>query len=103
MSANGQSTVLAFNPGSASLKFEIVVSEPPTPSIVKGTKALSGVVEPIGSNAKFSLLTGRKKTTEEDLPVKDHGEAAAKVLARMDWGLTMGLRASGTSTSWAIA
>jgi len=78
MSVNARSTVLVFNPGSASLKFEIFVSEPLRPSNVRGTKVLSGVVEPIGPNAKFSLLDGRKKTAEEDLPVKDHGDAAGR-------------------------
>src|ERR1700694_1545915 len=87
MSPNPRNTILVFNTGSASLKFEIVKSEPPTQSIVKGTKLLSGVVEPIGPNAKFSLVDGHKKTTEEKLPVSDHGDAARNVLTRIDAGL----------------
>jgi acetate kinase len=46
--------VLVFNPGSASLKFELIAMEPPVPDVVRGMKMLSGVVEPIGPGAKFS-------------------------------------------------
>jgi acetate kinase len=76
--------VLVFNPGSNSLKFEIVASERPVPHIVRGNKLLSGVIEPIGENAKFSLRDG---SHSEDLPVKDHGAAAAAVIERINAGL----------------
>src|SRR5436189_257184 len=48
---------------------------------------LSGIVEPIGPGAKFSLLNDRKKIGEEDVSVENHGEAAKAVLARLNSGL----------------
>ena len=78
------SNVLVFNPGSNSLKFEIVASGPPDPNIVRGEKLLSGVIEPINEKAKLSLRDG---SHSEELPVKDHGAAAAAVMQRIDAGL----------------
>ncbi len=79
--------VLVFNPGSASLKFELIAMEPPVPGVVRGMKMLSGVIQPIGTGAKFSLLNGRKKIGEENVSSEDHGEAAKEVLARLNSGL----------------
>ena len=87
MSKNAASNVLVFNPGSNSLKFEIVASESTDRNVVLGRKLLSGVVEPIGPGAKFSLLDGRKKRNEENFAVTDHGDAARKILARVDTGI----------------
>jgi acetate kinase len=87
MTRDGRINVLVFNPGSNSLKFEIVASHAPNPNIVRGEKLVSGVVEPIGENATLSLLEGRKSTQRERLPVKDHGAAAEAVVARVDAGM----------------
>src|SRR4051794_30277299 len=79
--------VLVFNPGSGSLKFEVIAVEPPVPNLVRGKKLLSGVVEPIGSGATFSILSGREKIDSEKIKAHDHGAAAKEVLARIDAGL----------------
>ena len=84
MAGDGFRNVLVFNPGSASLKFQIIRS---ASNERWGTKLISGVVEPIGANAKFSLLEGRKKINEEALSAPDHGEAAAAILHRINSGL----------------
>jgi acetate kinase len=78
--------ILVFNPGSSSLKFEIIACEPPTKDAVSGKKLLSGVVEPIDSNGKLSWNSDGSKSGQIDLPVKDHGEAAREVLRRIDSG-----------------
>ncbi|HEX4770476.1 MAG TPA: acetate/propionate family kinase [Bryobacteraceae bacterium] len=87
MSKNAAMNVLAFNPGSNSLKFEIVASESTDRNVVRGKKLLSGVVEPIGPDAKFTLLDGRKKRSSEEFPVADYGNAARKVLDRITSGI----------------
>lgn len=89
MTTDRPSRVLVFNPGSASLKFEVVASEPPVSGVVRGTKVLSGVVEPIGAGAKFSTINARKKTNQEAVSVKNHGDAAKEILARIDSGLAV--------------
>jgi acetate kinase len=78
--------ILVFNPGSSSLKFEIVACEPPTADVVSGKKLVSGVVEPIDSNGKLSWNSDVRRSGQIDLPVKDHGEAAMEVLKRIDSG-----------------
>jgi acetate kinase len=84
MSADNSKNVLVFNAGSASLKFQIIRS---ALDAVWGTKLLSGVIEPIGGDSKFSLLKDGKKINREEQPANDHGEAAANVLERIDAGL----------------
>ncbi|MGH9666280.1 MAG: acetate kinase, partial [Bryobacteraceae bacterium] len=84
MAGSGRRNVLVFNPGRASLKFDVVASGPPEPNLVRGEKLLSGVVQPMGENAKLSLLNCRKTAFEETLPVEDHGAAAKEILARID-------------------
>jgi acetate kinase len=76
MTSETESVVLAFNPGSNSLKFEIIASEPIDRNRVRGRKLLSGFVEPIGPNAKFSLLDGRQKRGEEDFARHPYGRRA---------------------------
>jgi acetate kinase len=79
--------VLVFNPGSASLKFDIIAMDvPPCESVIRGKKLVSGVVEPIGGPAKLSLLDQRKAVPQQDLSAADHGQAADAVLAWMDAG-----------------
>jgi acetate kinase len=79
--------VLVFNPGSASLKFDIIAMDvPPCESVIRGKKLVSGVVEPIGGPAKLSLLDQRKAVPQQDLSAADHGQAADEILAWMDAG-----------------
>jgi acetate kinase len=78
--------VLVFNPGSVSLKFQIVAADPPRPHLVRGEKLVSGTIEPIGENARLSLA-GDPSTPPQHLPVKDHGAAAEAVVARIDAGI----------------
>ena len=57
-----------FNPGSASLKFDIIAMDvPPRESVIRGKELVSGVVEPIGGPAKLSLLDQRKAVPQQDL------------------------------------
>src|SRR5579871_714793 len=78
--------VLVFNPGSASLKFEVIEGDAHAAQLVQGRKLASGVVEPIGGPATLSVKKGRATNPAEDLFVPDHGIAAQKVLARMSAG-----------------
>jgi acetate kinase len=75
--------VLVFNPGSSSLKFEVIAAEEPAPHLVRGRKLLSGVIEPIGGPAKLFYFDGRKAVPQEDVPAPDHGRAAELVLSRI--------------------
>ena len=78
--------VLVFNPGSASLKFEVIEGDPHAGQFVQGRKLVSGVVEPIGGPATLSVKKGRSTNPGEDLLVPDHEIAAQMVLARMNAG-----------------
>ena len=73
--------VVVFNPGSASLKFEIIEGEPPRSNVVRGRKLVRGVVEPIGGRSNLIVLNGQKPELQEELEVRDHGQAAEKVLS----------------------
>jgi len=78
--------VLILNPGSASLRFAVVSAEPPGGDQVRGQELLSGVLEPIGDQARFRVhdVQGRI-LRDERVPVKDHGDASSQVFARMQW------------------
>jgi len=78
--------VVVFNPGSASLKFEVIEAEVPVESVVRGRKLLRGVVEPIGEHSKLVLFDGQKAVPQEELEIRDHGQAAEQVLNSMDSG-----------------
>jgi acetate kinase len=87
MIGRGDTNILVFNPGSSSLKFEIITSDPPTRDVVSGKKLVRGVVEPIDANAKLSWNSDGRKSSQVDLPVKHHGEAAREILRRIDSGM----------------
>jgi acetate kinase len=78
--------VLVFNPGSASLKFQIIESEPRCDTVVRGRKLLRGVVEPIGGRSKLVVFNGNEPELQQELKVSDHGQAAEKVLRFIDSG-----------------
>lgn len=69
--------ILVFNPGSASLKFEIVAANSANNQMSRN-HVLAGVVEPIGEKAK--LYSGRNHVFQQDLPVRDYGDAARNIL-----------------------
>jgi hypothetical protein len=74
--------VLVFNPGSGSLKFELISSEPPIGDAVRGRKIVRGIVEPIWDGAQLSLFERQPTIAEEPVSVRDYGEAAAAILAK---------------------
>lgn len=78
--------VLVFNPGSGSLKFEIVAADPPGSDHVRGRKLISGVVEPVGRDAELKLLDGKKTVSQEEISAEDHGAATDQILALLDGG-----------------
>jgi acetate kinase len=78
--------VLVFNPGSSSLKFEVIASGPPRENFVGGRTLLRGVVEPIGDHSKLVLFDGETAVPQQEIKVRDHGQAAEQVLNLMDSG-----------------
>jgi acetate kinase len=91
--------VLVFNPGSSSLKFDIIAMDVPRTSIVRGRKLVSGVIEPIGGPAKLFLLDQRKAIPQEEVSAADHGRAADAVLTWLDAG---GMRSHGITSTNAL-
>jgi acetate kinase len=79
--------VLVFNTGSNSLKFQVVEPKPPSPQVVGGRKLLSGVVEPVGEGAQFSLLENHRKTDSTNVAAGNHDAAVKEILNRIDAGL----------------
>src|SRR5260370_7754025 len=67
--------VLVFNPGSSSLKFEVIAADRPSPHSVRGRKLVSGVIEPIGGPAKLFLFDNRKAVPQEEVSAPKHGHA----------------------------
>jgi acetate kinase len=78
--------VLVFNPGSASLKFELIAADPPTPHLVGGRKLVSGVIEPIGGQSKLFLFDDHKAIPQQEVCAPEHGHAAEWVLSWIDSG-----------------
>ena len=78
--------VLILNPGSASLRFAVISADPPKRDQVRGQELFSGVLEPIGPHARFRVHDANGKgLRDENVPVKDHAEAASQVFRRMQW------------------
>jgi len=78
--------VLILNPGSASLRFAVISADPPPGDQVRGKELFSGVIEPIGGDARFMVYDGNGKLLrEESVPVQDQAAAAAEVFRRMRW------------------
>jgi acetate kinase len=85
--------VLVLNPGSNSLKFQVIETDRPRTEVVRGEKILQGSVEPFDEGARLSIVdhAGRAVPTEP-VSVASHGDAAAKVLELLDAG---GVRNAG--------
>ena len=78
--------VLILNSGSESLRFAVISADPPSGDQVRGEELLSGVLEPIGNQARFRIHDANGKVLrDENVPVKDHAEAADQVFTRMQW------------------
>jgi acetate kinase len=82
--------ILALNPGSGSLKFDLVEGEPTAGDRITARKLADGVVEPIGAGAKLSLLENRKPSIQEPAPVRDYDDAAQQILHWIDAGRVSG-------------
>lgn len=78
--------ILVFNPGSASLKFDIIEDSPGTTDVVTGRKLVSGVIEPIGGPATLSLIRSREAIPYEEVLATNHGTAALRVLGLINKG-----------------
>jgi acetate kinase len=78
--------VLVLNPGSSTIRFAVISADAPPEDQVRGQELLSGVIEPIGEGASFRVHDASGRVLrDEKVPVKDHGEAASQVFARMHW------------------
>jgi len=78
--------VLILNPGSESLRFAVISADPPSGDQVRGQELSSGVIEPIGGQASFKVRDGQGQSLhDENVPVKDHAEAASQVFSQMRW------------------
>ncbi len=77
---------LILNPGSVSLRFAVISAEPPKGDEVRGEELLSGVLEPIGGQARLKVrVANGESLLDEPAPVKDHAEAASTIFNRMRW------------------
>ena len=94
--------ILVLNPGSASLKFDIVGDQTAEGGLVGGRKLVSGVVEPIGGPANLSLILNRKTQPYEDIVASDHGTAARRVLTLIDSGTMSAYGIGGTQDLGAV-
>lgn len=72
--------VLAFNPGSASLKFDVVEVLPRQQFASDGKKLFSASIEDFGPEAKLLVFEGRNVERTEPLPVRDMRDAARAAL-----------------------
>ena len=72
--------VLVVNPGSASLKFDLIVMDTPREPVVRGRKLVSGVVEPIGGPAKLFLFEQGKAIPQEEVSAADDSRLQVLVI-----------------------
>lgn len=78
--------VLVLNAGSASVKFEVIETDPDAPLDRFGRKRVSGAVEHIGQDATLSLLDGKSVRERRDVKAGGYEEAASLVLEFLDTG-----------------
>jgi acetate kinase len=72
--------VLVFNPGSNSLKFELVAVRQPQITPAQGRKLASGSIENIGEKSTFSFLENNRVVHRELIDATDYGAATRWVL-----------------------
>lgn len=75
-------TVLVFNPGSNSLKFEIIDCATYQQVAAKAEKLVSAALDGVGQKPKLSVYDGRKVIREEDSEARDMTTATR---AAIDW------------------
>lgn len=73
-------TVLAFNPGSASLKFDVVDLEEGQPFASQGRKQISASIEGIGKAPRLLIFRGREVERTESCDAQTMGEGASFAL-----------------------
>jgi acetate kinase len=72
--------ILVLNPGSNSLKFQVIETEPGGGAW--GQKRIQGVIEPVDTGANFNATDGEGRSlVNRKLPVSGHAEAAGHILA----------------------
>jgi acetate kinase len=83
-------TALVFNPGSNSLKFELVECSDLQKIASEAKKLASAALDGVGKDARLSVYEGRKVVSEEDANAGDMREAVSAALAwlRKQDGLT---------------
>ncbi len=67
---------LVFNPGSNSLKFEVVETAPGQRVALDATKRVSAAIEDFGDGATLTVFRGREISEKEQVQVPDMGAAA---------------------------
>ncbi len=72
--------VLALNPGSASLKFELIEVSPGQQTASEGKKLVSASVEELGPHAKLLVYQDRKIDHEESIEARDMAAATTSAL-----------------------
>lgn len=72
--------ILALNPGSASLKFELVEVLPGQQTASEGRKLVSASIEGLGRGAKLLVFEGNETAREEGIEAGDMASAAASAL-----------------------
>ncbi len=72
---------LVFNPGSNSLKFEVVEVKAGQQSASEATKVVSASLDDIGKETKLSVFEGRELKRQESCEAKDMGAAVRLALA----------------------
>jgi acetate kinase len=72
--------VLVFNPGSNSLKFELVAARQPQTTPDEGRKLVGGSIENIGEKSKVSLVENKRVVHQERIDTADYDAATRWVL-----------------------
>lgn len=80
MSLSGIMTALVFNPGSASLKFELIETDPAHATASDARKLVSASIEEIGSEARLLVFHGRQIAHQEDCEAADMAAGARHAL-----------------------
>ncbi len=76
--------VLALNPGSNSLKFDVVDVDLAQHCASQGKKLLSGVIDDIGKRTQLKLSRAGKEMASESLDAKDFSVATERVLDALE-------------------
>ncbi len=76
--------VLAFNPGSNSLKFDLVETEPALACAGDGRKLLSGVIDHIGKQTKLLLERDGERVEEREGKFSDFAAATREPLRSVE-------------------